>query len=380
MVFKTIRVRQTDTAGNVSPASADFAFTLDTTAPVVSQSSITLASNNTKNNAYAKAGDVLTVTFTFAEAITFTPTTVPTTITIGTNARNLTTTHTSASGVYTVTGVYTVVSGDVDDADGLEIIIAPFTDVAGNAATGTGSNTETNITVDTTSPAAPIAINLVDASDTKRRFLTTDVVTDAILQNDEYTQGLSTFTFTGCAETDADIDFLNGGTTHTQTADTTKADGVTCNSTIKVFTFTVNNSVPTPPFSATNTGTGNTLAFRAEDAAGNQSPASATFLITLDGGVNKANTPSLVAASDSGIQGDDITNNKNPALQITAHENTSLVELFYKIAGVNSKVGEIAVPTSGSKNVELTLINRERHQRTLQRLGNWQMDYTKWLQ
>jgi hypothetical protein len=157
-------VTQTDPAGNGSAASTD-GFNLDTIAPTVVTAAITSAmgaQNNTLN-----AGDVVSVTVTFNEAVDVTG--VPQ-VTLNVGGVSRTAAYASGFGTTALVFTYTIQSGDTD-ANGISINAGSIAlnggsiaDAAGNAAVLTFAAAADNPSylVDTTAPTvASFTTNLV---------------------------------------------------------------------------------------------------------------------------------------------------------------------------------------------------------------------------
>jgi hypothetical protein len=154
-----------DTTGNAgTTASAAGAVTIDTVDPSVS--SILMVSNNTTNT-LAKAGDVITLTFTSSETIN-TPT-----VTIATQ----TATVTNTGNNYTAT--YTVQAGDLEGATAYQI--SNFSDNAGN--TGSVSSGSGAVTIDTTAPTVGVTANTIDVNLNTTTTITTVDINDASSDN-----------------------------------------------------------------------------------------------------------------------------------------------------------------------------------------------------
>ncbi len=128
-----------DVAGNpiVTAPTGGATFTVDNTLPTLS--SVSMVSNNT-NNAYAKTGNVVTLTFTASETLGATPT-----VTIAGSTRTVTPSGNNYSATYTFAGTET---------EGTIPFTVDFADVATNAGTQVTEATSgvTTATYDKTSP------------------------------------------------------------------------------------------------------------------------------------------------------------------------------------------------------------------------------------
>ena len=177
----TIVASETDTAGNTGTSS--LTFTLDTTAPVVTEglSSDTGSSASDKitaNGTLTGTGDANAVV-TFKEGST----------TLGTTTAN-------ASGVWSFT--------PIGLADGAHTIVASETDTAGN--TGTSSLT---FTLDTTAPVTPsitsdvtVNTNQIAMTGTAEANSTVNVYDGVTLLNSVTADGTGAWTYTTAALTD----------------------------------------------------------------------------------------------------------------------------------------------------------------------------------
>ncbi|KOY52221.1 hypothetical protein I602_1781 [Polaribacter dokdonensis DSW-5] len=154
-----------DVSGNTgSTSSGSGAVTIDTVDPSVSN--IAMVSNNTADT-LAKAGDVITLTFTSSESIN-TPT-----VTIATQTASVTNTGNN----YTAT--YTVQAGDFQGATAYQI--SNFSDSTGNAgsvSSGTGA-----VTIDTTAPTVGVTSNTIDVNLNTSTSITAADVNDASSDN-----------------------------------------------------------------------------------------------------------------------------------------------------------------------------------------------------
>ncbi|WP_158592083.1 retention module-containing protein [Pseudomonas cavernicola] len=141
----TVYVRQTDSAGNVSPASPALTFTYDTSAPTV-QVEITEAA--------LKAGETSGVTFTFSEP--------PEGFALGDlSSAQGTFSNLTATGdprVWTATFTPTA---DIENTATVAVSAGSYTDTAGNAGSA-GSDT---VAVDTSATAAPTVTISTDSND-----------------------------------------------------------------------------------------------------------------------------------------------------------------------------------------------------------------------
>ncbi len=149
------------------------------------------------------------------------------------------------------------------------------------------------LTIDTTAPTAP-TISYTPGSDSGRS--SSDGVTN-----------VTTPTVTGTAEAGSTVTlYLDGASVGTTTASGVGAWSIT-----------------TPTVSPG----GHTLTARAVDTAGNTSAASTALLLTVDTTVAAPTGVALATASDTGTQGDNLTNVNTPVIVGTAEAN-AVVSLY----------------------------------------------------
>jgi len=191
-------------------------------------------------------------------------------------------------------GAWTITSSAL--SNGVHTLTAKVTDGAGN--TGAAS-TPLSVTIDTTAPSAPGAIDLDSGSHT------------GLSNSDNVTSG-TTPTFNGTAEANSTVTLYD--TDGTTVLGTTTADG-SGNWTIT---------------SSTLAGGSHTLTVKAKDAAGNESGASSSLSVTIDTTAHNAPTGlDLLAGSDSGTSNtDNITSNNTPTVSGAGAEPGSTVTLY----------------------------------------------------
>ena len=259
----------TDAAGNVSTTSAVLSITIDTTAPVAptvtsfSTDSGVVGDNITSDN-------TLTLTGT-AEANS--------TVKVYDGATLLGSAVASGSGAWSYTTAALT--------NGTHSLTATATDAAGN--TGVASSALA-VTIDTTAPVAP----------TVASFSTDSGVVGDGLTND------NTLTLTGTAEANSTVKVYDGATL--------------------LGSAVANGSGAWSYTTAALTNGGHTLTATATDAAGNTGVASSALAVTIDTTAPVA--PTIASFStDSGVVGDNITNDNTLTLTGTAEAN-STVKLY----------------------------------------------------
>jgi hypothetical protein len=283
----SITAQARDLANNVGPFSAALTITIDTAAPGAPQTPDLTAASDTGSSSTDDITGNNRPTFSGldgsveADAI----------VELFSGATSLGTATASATGAWTLSSAVTL-------ADGLHAITATATDTAGN--TSTASVPDLVVRIDTIMPAAPINLNLADASDSGRS--STDDVTNVTMPTIDGPAGsaepLSTVRV-----------FADGVAVGSTTASATGAWSVAVNTALT-------NGV-------------RAIRAAAEDAAGNVSALSAVLNITIDTAAPAApSAPDLVAASDSGnSSSDNVTNDTTPTLSGTAEAN-AIVHVF----------------------------------------------------
>ncbi len=150
-----ISFHSTDNAGNTQSSDGTQSVNIDQTAP--SAVAVHIASNNDNGPTLAKAGDVITVSFTTNEALSATPTT-----TVDGNEAVV-----SSIGDNSYTATYTMTDAQADGAVSFDV---NFADVAGNAGSASATTDESAVTFDKTTPTlgpVHIASNNADTSEAK---------------------------------------------------------------------------------------------------------------------------------------------------------------------------------------------------------------------
>jgi uncharacterized delta-60 repeat protein len=263
----TYTATATDAAGNVSPASANFLVTVDTGLPAA-PAVVTITTDSgsadgiTNDNALILTGT--------AEANS--------TVTISQNGTVVGTALANGTGNWTLDRSATVL------ADGNYTYTATATDTAGNVSPASANFL---VTVDTGLPAAPAVVTI-----------TTDSGSADGITND------NTLILTGTAEANSTVTISQNGTV----VGTATANGTG--------NWTLDRS-------ATVLADGNyTYTATATDTAGNVSPASANFLVTVDTGLPAA--PAVVTITTDSGSADGITNDNALILTGTAEANSTV--------------------------------------------------------
>jgi len=176
-----------DEAGNTATVtSAGSNVVVDNTAPTLS--SVTIASNNT-NDAYAKVGDVITLSITSSEDLTAAPTVFlagrsATVNDVGGSASNFTAT----------------ITGSTTDTQGQVAISIAFTDLTGNAGTTVTATTNgSSVTYDRAVPTLS-AVTVTSNNDNTAYAKQGDIVTLSFTSS-ENVQASPTVTMDGNAAT-----------------------------------------------------------------------------------------------------------------------------------------------------------------------------------
>ena len=155
----------TDLAGNNGPAATSANYVVETLAPTVSSVAITSASG--VQNSLLNAGDVVSVTATFSEAVIVDNASGNPTLTLVVGSNNRTATYASGSGSDDLVFRYTIQSGETDSngisigANALALNSSTIRDAALNNAILTHSAVSDNssVKVDTTLPTVSSAVS-----------------------------------------------------------------------------------------------------------------------------------------------------------------------------------------------------------------------------
>ncbi len=278
----------TDTAGNVSAASAALAVTIDTTVSAPSKPDLAATSDSGASSADNITGDTTPTLTGRAEA--------GATVTVKDGSTVLGTTTANGSGAWSFT------TGAL--GQGVHSFTATATDTAGNVS---AASSALSVTIDT-SVSAPSKPDLAAASDSGTSA--TDNIT-----ND------TTPTLTGTAEAGSTVTIKDG----VSVLGTTTANGA------GAWSFTPSSPLSDGAHSFTAT---------AIDPAGNATSASLALTVTIDTSVSAPSTPDLDAASDTGASStDNITDDHTPTLTGTA-EAGAVVEIFDGVASLGTVVAD----------------------------------------
>ncbi len=230
-------------------------------------------------------GDTVTVTVNFDEAVTLSAA-GEARVSLDIGGTTVDAIHTGSTSGTALTFAYVVQAGQ-DDADGVDVIANTLA-LTNGATLQNGLSSDATLThaaqnlandlVDTTAPAAPAAPDLNAGSDTGSSS-SDDVTSDTTPTIDGVAEPGSTVTLTSSID----------GVVGTATADPTTG----------VYSISANLT----------TDGDHDLTVTATDEAGNTSANSATLTVTLDTAAPSDPTGlDLVAASDSGVNNDDLTN------------------------------------------------------------------------
>ena len=247
----SIKVTATDTAGNVSAASAGLPVTIDTTAP-------TLGINS--NVSTLRIGETADITFAFSEDPGATFTLGDVTVSSGTLG------PLSGTGL-TRTATFTPAAATNGGTASITVAAGAYTDTAGNSG---GAGATPTLTFDTLAPAAPSAPDLAAASDT------------GVSSSDDITSN-TTPTITGTAEAGSTVMLYDTNGPTLLGAATADGSG----------NWSITSSALLPG--------AHTLTAKATDAAGNVSSASAGLTIqiaapAIDSATYNASTGVLVVS------------------------------------------------------------------------------------
>ncbi|MBS0356191.1 MAG: DUF4347 domain-containing protein [Proteobacteria bacterium] len=275
----TLTTKATDTAGNVSSASAGLSVTIDTTAPGAPSAPDLTAGTDSGVSSNDNITNKTTLTFIG-------------TGTIGSTVTLYDTDGTTVVGTGTVNGAgkWSITSSKLGDGD--HTIGAKVSDAAGNQS---ALSSTLSVTIDTAAPAAPSAPNLDAGSDTGS-------------SNSDDLTSATTPTFTGTAEANSTVTLYD-------------TDGSTV-----LGTATADGSGNWSITSSTLAEGSHTLTTKAVDTAGNTSVASGELTVTLDTTApSSPGTPDLASGSDTGSSSTDkLTNATTPTVTGTAEANSTV--------------------------------------------------------
>jgi hypothetical protein len=294
----SITAKATDVAGNLGAASGALSVVIDGTPPPAPTTPDLVAASDKGASNTDNITNVTTPTFTGTAEIGSTVTLFDGPTPIGTGKASL-------------LGQWTITASTLPN--GPHSITAKTTDAAGNLSTASGV---LSVTIDTIALPAPTAPDLLAASDS-------GVSTDNITSD-------TTPTFTGTADIGARVILYDGATA--------VGNGVATDGTWTITASALPNGI-------------HTITAKTEDLAGNPSVASEALLVTIDTTIALPTVPDLVAASDSGVSTDNITNVATPTFTGTA-EAGATVTLYD-----GTKVIGTGVATAGKWTITPTLID-----------------------
>ncbi|SDH13643.1 MULTISPECIES: Ig-like domain-containing protein [unclassified Duganella] len=309
----TLTVRVTDTAGNVSTASASTVITIDTAAPALPTALDLVEASD--------SGSVKTDNITNVVLPTIS----------GTSEKDAFITlyeGTTVVGTGTAVGTAWQITLTQPLSEGLHTLTATATDIAGN--TSAMSTSALKITIDTSKPLAPAALDLADALDTG-------------ISNSDNLTNKNLLSFTGKADAGAVITLYDNNV---------KLSSVTA-SAAGVWTYT-------PASTATLADGEHHLTITATDLAGNVSDPSEALVVTVDTKAPLVVAPVLDPLSDSGVSGDKITSDTTPTL-------TGKVEPGNQVAVFDGtvKLGDAVVADDGSWSFTTGVLSAGAHTLTI---------------
>lgn len=413
----TFTAKQTDAAGNVSPASANFAFRLDTVGPTgtaLSRTTVPMSSATSGSTvATVTANDASSITYSFATGngvidadnakFSFSGNALVASQNLPAGTYNIYVRATDAAG----NDALQTLSFTVVNAPGVNSI------VRASSAAATAPATANSVTYTVTFDQS---VNGVDASDFGLTTTGTAAGTIASVSGSGTTY---TVTVNGIAgDGTVRLDLNANGTGIQSTGGTAIVGGYTSGQTFTLdhtaplapgaFTMNAaddtgisnsdaNTSVTTPRFSGvaeanatvrlydtdgttllgstTADGTGNwtitssslsdgahTLQVRQTDAAGNVSPNSASLAVTIDQSTSAPSTPILAVPSDTGTVGDGVTNTTTPTITGTAEPFATVT--LYDTDGVTS-LGTATANANGAWSIVSSVMGQGTHSLTV---------------
>lgn len=232
----TMNAKQTDAAGNISVASGNLSIVIDATAPTLSP--VHIQSNNA-NTAFAKTGDVVTLTFTSSESVS-TPT-----VTIAGASSAVTGGPTAWPATHTML---------ITDTEGTVPFTINFTDLAGNPGTQVTSTTDSSsVTFDRTNPTSTITSPANNSTSTSTTVAPTGTSSDTNLSSTTISVDNGLFVATGgtVASWTYSATSLSQGAHTFQTKATDSAGNTGVSSIVNVTVQTATKFVILPPSSGT---------------------------------------------------------------------------------------------------------------------------------
>ncbi|GAA4503806.1 Ig-like domain-containing protein [Pseudaeromonas paramecii] len=327
-----VSVTATDDAGNSTTTADTSNATLDNQAPTVTDAHISIAGASGSGGTF-KVGDTVTATWDdTAGGDNNSDTLASVTVDFSAFGGGSSVAASNSSGSWTAS--YTLVAGSLDATNRNVSVTA--TDNAGN---GTTVSDTSNAGVDNQAPTVTDAnIGLSGASGTGGAFKIGDTVT-------------ATWNNTGSGDNNGDIssvavDFsaFGGGSS---VAASNSGD-----------TWTATYTLTAGSLEGSNLN----LTLTATDDAGNSTTTADTSNATVDNLAPAApSTPGLDTSSDSGSQGDGITNDTTPTLTGTGEANASLVVLDGA-----TQVGNTTVDGGGSWSLTTSALSEGSHSLTAQ--------------
>ena len=167
----TLKAKVMNTSTSGSSVEYSIFYTLDTTVPTVS--SVAFSGATGAQNNFLNAGDVVSATVTFSEAVTVTTTNGTPYLNLNIGGTTVQAAYASGSGTTALIFSYTILSGQTDangvsiDTNSLNLNNGSITDTAGNTATLTHTAVSDNASymVDTTAPTTTVS-TVVFSADT----------------------------------------------------------------------------------------------------------------------------------------------------------------------------------------------------------------------
>ncbi|MDD3342128.1 MAG: DUF4347 domain-containing protein, partial [Sulfurospirillaceae bacterium] len=296
-------------------------------------------SATTANGSY-KAGDVITISVAFSEAVTVSGTPQ---LTLETGTIDRTINYTSGSTTDTLIFSYTVQAGDTS-AD-LDYMSTTALALNGGTIVSTSSGTTASLTLATPGTATSLGANkaiVIDTTAPAAPTLDLSSGSDTGSSNSDNITSDTTPTFTGTSEANVTVTLYDtDGTTSLGTA---TADG------------SGNWSIT----SSTLSSGAHTLTAKQTDIAGNTSAASSSLSVTIDATATAPTGLDLVAGSDSGSSStDNITNDTIPTITGGGAESGATVTL-YDTDGTTS-LGTATADGSGNWSITSSTLSSGAH-------------------
>lgn len=413
----TFTAKQTDAAGNVSPASANFAFRLDTVGPTgtaLSRTTVPMSSaTNGSTVATVTATDASSVTYSFATGngvidadnakFTFSGNALVASQTLSAGTYNIYVRATDAAGndalqtlsftVVNAPGVNSIVRAgaaaatapaaansvtytvtfdqSVTGVDASDFGLTTTGSAAGTIASVTGSGATYTVTVNGITGDGTVRLDL-NANGTGIQSTGGTAIVGGYTSGQTFTLDHTAPLAPGAFMMNAADDTGISSSDAVTSVNTPRFTGVAeANATVRLYdtdgttllgSTTADGSGNWTITSSTLSDGSHTLQVRQTDAAGNVSPNSASLAVTIDQSTIAPSTPVLAVSSDTGTVGDGLTSTATPTITGTAEAFATIT--LYDTDGVTS-LGTATANASGAWSIVSSTLSQGAHSLTV---------------